>query len=182
MVVSASLNEQDFGQAIVIPCKSQDLIEEAVRLWTAETRWGKNDEGRISSSWGCVGLLENPDRPMPDGIRKTWIAKVHGEPNYGNLQSARGEQAAVDKDGFLNIPWPKAVDGSGLELDVILATATDPTPVDGEYSSVEAIACAWKSPSGKEEVYYFWNNRRAEIATFEDEKIGELLSDGESID
>ena len=182
MIFSAGLKERDFGQAIVIPCKSQDLIEEAVRLWTAETRCGKNPKERISATWGCVGLLENPHHPMPDGIRKDWIAKVHDERNYGELQSARGEQPAVAKNGFLNISWPKAVDGSGLELDVILATATDPTLDNREYFSVKEIAKAWKSGSGKEEVYYFRDNIISKITTFEDKRICKLLNDGQSID
>ena len=177
MVFSTSLNEQDFGRAIVVPCKAQDLIKEAVRLWTAETPRGENDTSRISARWGRVGLLENPDNPMSDGIRNTWITKVRGELTYGHVQSARREQAAVDEHGFLKIPWPRAVDNSDLELHAILATATDPTIVGGEYPTVEDIAVAWKSGSGKKEAHYFWNNRKYRIETFEDDAIEEILND-----
>ena len=92
MVFSTSLNEREFGCAIVVPCKSQDLIEEAVRLWTAETPRGENGKREISKKWGCVGLLENPNRRMPDSVRNDWITKVRAETTYGNLKSAAGEK------------------------------------------------------------------------------------------
>lgn len=49
------------GRAIVVPCRrlvrtGTDLVDEAVRLWTAETRAGSNPERRVSANegWGCV--------------------------------------------------------------------------------------------------------------------------------
>ena len=179
MVSSTSLNERQFGRAIAVPCRSQDLIDEAVRLWTAETRHGKNRRRRISKTWGCVGLLENPDRRIPDHVRNDWITKVHGESTYGQLQSAMGESPAVDKDGFLNIAWPRALDGGEIELNAILATATDPTLDDSGYALAKAVADAWKASSGEKEAHYFWNNRKNGIETFEDGEIVKLLNDGD---
>ena len=82
-------------------------------------------------------------------------------------------------DGFLNIAWPKGVDGTDIQLDAILATATNPTPVHGEYASARVIAEAWKTSSGEKEAHYFWNNRKFGIETFEDGEIEELLYDGD---
>ena len=36
MVLSAGLREVDFGTAIVVPCKSRDLVEEVRCLWKAD--------------------------------------------------------------------------------------------------------------------------------------------------
>ena len=63
MVFSASLSEEQFGQAIVVPFKSKDLISEAECLWTAERPPNKKPNGRISADWGRVALVENPEPP-----------------------------------------------------------------------------------------------------------------------
>ena len=57
MVFAPSLDETCFGQAIALQCKSQDIVQEAECLWAAES----NGKGGVSASWGCVGLLPNPD-------------------------------------------------------------------------------------------------------------------------
>ena len=139
MVFSLSLVPDKLGIAIVVPClrtvrSASDLVDEAVRLWTAETHDGKNPERRISAmnGWGCVALLTNrlliPDEHE---LRAGWTKRVSGEPHcYGQLNHTCGEQAAVDEFGFLNIPWPNSKDGSDLGVDALLATATNPK-IDG---------------------------------------------------
>ena len=175
MVFSAGLTEAQYGQGIVIPCKSQDLIEEAECLWTAETACGKNPDHRISACWGCMAVLENSKYPMSEDVRRAWINRVGLEECYGKLNSAIGENVVVDSGGFLQIEWPKTVDGAELPVNVLLATATNPTILRNDYARAHDIAGAWMTPRGKKHDKYFRNNRNAGIRTFQDDEIGNLL-------
>ena len=176
MVLSASLREADFGIAIVVPFKSRNLFEEAKSLWEAEG----GSSGNVSASWGCVGLLINPDTGLPPERRERWSARwskfVDGRPGYGRLAHAGGEPGAVDSAGFLAIRWPRLVDDSPLMLDALVATATDPTLVQGtRYPSASEVAKAWDTPKGRESIRYFRDNRKNGIETFQDECIEEHL-------
>ena len=181
MVFSTSLGADNYGRAIVVPCSRRvrdaaDVVDEAVHLWTAETSYGQNPKCRISEVWGCVGLLPNPQRPLPADLRAGWTKKVDDEQGYGKLKAAADENAAVDKSGFLTIPWPESEDGSCLEVDVLLAAATEPTIDDkGHYPTVQKIADAWNSPAEKKLVGYFYKNRKHDIMTFQDKDIADLL-------
>ena len=177
MVFSMRLAQTgEFGHGIVVPCKSHDLLEEAVCLWTAEKACGNNPQCAISAKWGCVAVLENPDSPMPDDVRNAWIERVKGQPGYGKLNAAKDEKVAVDARGFLRIPWPEPVEGPDVGVDMLLATATNPTLTGDDYASAIQITDAWMTSRGKREVSYFWNNRKKGIKTFEDEKIRKRLS------
>ena len=178
MVFSTELGQHQLGRGILVPCLSGDLIGEATALWTAETTRGENPKKRISASWGCVALLQNSERPIPTGLRDQWTRHVSAEPCYGNLNSASGEEVLVDDSGFLNITWPTTDKGIDLGVDVILATATNPTIVGGRYPPVEDIAAAWRAGKGKADGRYFRNNRRQGIRTFQDDMIEKLLGTG----
>ena len=185
MVFSKQLDDPsvpgNYGYAIVVPCKApvnsvDDLVDEARHLWRAEG--GKRNT--ISAEWGCVALLENPRRPMPDDLRTGWKEHIRQEPCYGALNSATGELTVVDKSGFLTTSWPRNVaeNGSDLEVDVLLATATNPTIVGGNYPSAREIAAAWNAHGGedyKRYVKYFRQNRHWVIRTFQDSDIEKLL-------
>lgn len=95
------------------------------------------------------------------------------------MNSAVGEEVAVDKCGFLNIPWPGSKDRSDLGLNALLATTTNPTIVGGHYPSPEKIADAWNTPDpeGKCHVDYFCENRKSRIKTFQDCEIEDRLKD-----
>jgi hypothetical protein len=80
------------------------------------------------------------------------------------------------------MPWPRTITGKSIELDVLLATATDPELlVPGQrYPSAVRIAAAWiadwkrKTRNGKAheaEVKYFVQNRKHDICTFQDDEI-----------
>ena len=177
MVFSMNLCEEQFGRAIVVPCKQRvksicDLLEEAKFLWMAES----GHLGPVSAKWGCVAVVENPDRPIPDDLREGWAERVSRESCYGQLKSAVGEEVVVNESGFLKIPWPKSEDDSDLTIDALLATATNPTIVDSCYPSARDIAEAWNTPKGKDHVDYFCKNRAHGIKTFQDSKIEGCLS------
>ena len=171
MVFSAALEASKFGKAIILPCRTpaariEDLIGEAKHLWAAEDNSSNSDS--TSASWGCVALLSNPSYRIPDNILTRWIAHA----SLAKLQSASYEQAAVDECGLLRIPWPDSADGSELDFDVLLATATNPTIRDGRYPSVQRIADAWVEASDKK---YFVKNREHRITTFQDQQIENRL-------
>ena len=175
MVYSSSLGPDQYGHAIVVPCgrarNAAELVDAAVHLWTAETSDGKNPQRRVSASWGCVAILENPQHPMPAALRAGWTEQVCQEQCYGQLNSAVDEDVAVGESGFLQIPWPVPwpdEDGSVLGVDVLLATATNPTIVRGRYPTAQQVADAWNSRGGTEHVDYFFKNRKHGIQTFED--------------
>ena len=168
MVFSAGLREAEFGTAIVVPCKSRDLVEEAKSLWEAES----GTRGTVSGSFGCVGLLINPHGGLPPEQCDRWSRFVAGRRLYGQLTHERDEPVAVDKAGFLQIHWPRLVGGSHLMLDALLATATDPTLVErNRYPSASEIAEAWNTPKGRDHVRYFRGNRKNGIETFQDPDI-----------
>ena len=173
MVFSPSLDEDDYGQAIAIRCKSKDIVQEAECLWAAES----NGKGGVSAPWGCVGLLPNPDATrLPSEQCKRWseFVKECGErrSNYGELAKVN---AGVSEDGFLTIPWPKlANNGSTLAFDALLATATKPKP--NRLLSPKEIAESWRTPKGREYDYYFHKNRENGIKTSQDDKIARLLA------
>ncbi len=120
----------------------------------------------------------NPDHPIPDDLRRGWGARVSREQCYGGLARAEDEKAIVEGSGVLNIPWPKCTDGSHLEGNALLATATNPTLVDGCYPSAQEIATAWNTDTSSNYVEYFRKNREHDITTFQDDKIESYLNDG----
>lgn len=175
MVFSTKLEDtQEHGQAIVLPCRNavttaSDLIDEAKRLWAAESN--RACSNRISKSWGCVALLPNPSRGLTEGILDCWAKHVSSESGYGSLRSAHGERKVVDKRGILQILWPKELDGSESGFDALLGTATNPHLPNGDYASAQTIAEAWKNPKGAKYRDYFINTHTNGITTFQDEEI-----------
>lgn len=156
----------------------EDLVQEAARLWTAETSDGENSCNRISahSGWGCVALLENPNGSVPDDPRECWAKRVSEESRrdgekslYGKkIISAYGKELVVNRRGFLKIPWPTPADSPGLNFDALLATATRPTLRDGCCPSAEGVARKNKADEGRR---YFRKNRKHGIETFQDAAI-----------
>lgn len=119
--------------------------------------------------WGCVGPLPNPRRPLPADLPAGWAQRVSGEPPYSKLKAAQSENPVVDESGFLTIPWPESEHGLGLEVDVLLATATDPTIFEGRYPTADRIARAWIEVPGS--VEYIDKNGDHGIRTFQDTDI-----------
>ena len=179
MVFSLGLDGEQFGRAIVAPCKQRakdidDLILEAELLWAAEKKLELGARQGLSANWGCVALLVNPNCTDLDDVRELrtgWTEQVSREPYYGQLNSAADEDVVVDESGFLRIPWPESEGRSGLGVDLLLATAANPTIVGGHYPSAQQIADAWNSPSGRNYVDYFCKNRAHGIKTFQDDII-----------
>ena len=183
MVFSTSLAPEEYGRAIVVPCRRRvrsaaDIVDEAVQLWTAETPTGKNRWRRVSAKygWGCIGLLPSPQRPLPADLCSGWSQRISSDPCYRSLSAADGEDPAVNESGLLTIAWPESEDGSGLEVDLLLATATDPTIVSGRYPTPREIGD--KCNRSERRAEYFRENRRVGIRTFQDANIEARLKSG----
>jgi hypothetical protein len=152
------------GRAKVVPCTNrvaslQDVVAQAAALWAAEQSEEREPPpGQLhSANWGCVGLLPNPHRNLPSALLEQWAERVSGErpsgrgaTNYDPAKYRVKGQAAIDKRGLLQIPWPdRAENGETLDgFDLLLATATKPVPDSrtGEFASVDVIAEAWNMP------------------------------------
>jgi len=168
------------GQAKVVRCShtassAEDLIAEAEHLWKAEQPGAA--AGRISAEWGCVALLYNPGRNIPQGLVTGWANRIAHEPGYGSVPQTQDEGCLVSNDGLLRIPWPHLVEGgAAVQLDFLLATANHPTlaGVPPSYASVETIANAWKAAANNH-VEYFWRNVESGICTSQDDAIRERL-------
>lgn len=174
MVFSAGMEKERFGQAIVLPCKHpattvDDLLEEAKHLWAAESNGERT--ARIYKSWGCVALLPNLKRKLPEGLVAGWKSYVSGKRDYPQLKSAKAERKAVSASGILKICWPQLPDGTDLKFDALLATATNPTIKNDCYPSARAIAKAWTTGQGNRYISYFDNNVSSGITTWQDQEI-----------
>lgn len=164
------------GQAKVIPfarrvATGNDLTCEAEQLWAAERNGTPN--GEVSAGWGCVALLRNPERNIPQDLLVEWTNRVSRERRYGNVPQAEEEDTLVSADGLLRIDWPRRIsDGASLTLDLLLVTATHPTltGTPRRYPGVGTIAAAWNSDMDGH-VGYFWSNVHNGIRTFQDEEI-----------
>lgn len=165
------------GRARVVRCSNvissaDDLVTEALCLWEAEELL--KDTGRIANSkWGCVALLCNPKRKIPEDLLKAWAQRVIDEQGYGHVSQLATEGSLISRDGILQIGWPSCIAGAApVDLDLLLVTANDPTlaGIPLSYPSVEAIVNAWNS-AAPQHVEYFWKNTDHGIMTFQDKEI-----------
>jgi len=162
------------GQGLVVQCTrvvttSEDLLAEATALWAAEQPSAVADQ--IGSNWGCVAILCNPDRRIPADIVEAWGERVGREPSYGQVSQAPAEGRLVSANGLLQIPWPRLISNrEPVPLDLLLATANDPTIPGGVYPSAELITNAWNAAEGAH-AEYFWKNIENGIRTFQDDEI-----------
>ena len=171
-------NESKLGWALAVPCQHKvsmaaQLVEEAEELWAAERLGTKSS--CISSNWGAVGLLLNPERTDDLGeIKEGWSRRVREESkNYKCFKHGDNEKRSVDQKGMLLIPWPNTESGDPLNVDLLLATANQPSLTKGSYATPQEIADAWNRAPKRLE--YFCENRRVGITTADDDCIKRCL-------
>jgi len=169
MVLSMKAPE---GRAKVVPCINpvvafSGLLKEAVELWTVEAQVESNRA--VSAGWGCVALKIRDGVSCPDDISTKWAQIAKQNERQFNIQHATDETALVNNEGVLQIPWPVKPDGQPLtEVDALLCTTNQPS-LAPDYADPFDIARAWlRSP---ENDYYFWENRKHGLKTFQDEEI-----------
>lgn len=178
MVFSNELLPSRLGWALVMPCRctvstADQLVNEAEILWAAEQS-NLAKPGPISADWGAVGLMINPKQTADDDIKAGWLRRVESErQHYEGFSHAENEEPAVDPSGILSIPWPMPESGAPLNVDILLATATQPCVDGGFYATPQVIAEAWNR--APKEQRYFDENRRAGITTADDYCIMKYL-------
>ena len=175
------------GQAKVIRCLNdvdvpQDLVTEAEELWTAECN-GKNSRRLVSSTWGCVGLLVNPNRiNNTEQLLEAWRIRVSNQAertNYINFTyPEREKKPVITAAGLLDIDWPKLSNGKDLDCDLLLATANYPFERNTEQSkkyppTAKKIGESWRKRPYY--VNYFYSNCMHGIWTFQDNDIATIL-------
>jgi hypothetical protein len=180
------------GQGKILDCVHgndtiDDIIREAQALWLAESPDGsrRKPTETLASDWGCVALLANPASDLPKSLFEAWAARVAQEkhhttqPCYDSRAYAVKERAAMSDGGLLQIEWPVRADtGAAVDsLDLLLATATRPTPIEGtgDYPTARQVADAWL---GTKDPQYFLENRRHGFRTFQDKEISAHLRAG----
>jgi hypothetical protein len=169
------------GRAKVVRCvhpisTPADLLAEAEALWKAEQPTAA--AGRIADYWGCVVLLFNPERKVPEDLLKAWTDRIGREPDYGKMTQTEAEGRLMDENGRLLIAWPTCVDtGMPVQLDLLLVTANDPeiSATRPNYPDVATIATTWNVAATKH-AEYFWKNLDHGIRTFQDDEIRAVLN------
>jgi uncharacterized protein YneR len=178
MVLSTELPTEQFGVALAVPCRAavdtfEQLNNEAEALWVAETN-GRSAGQRVTSSWGAVGLLANPNCSGLDSLVADWSARISSERDtYMEFPCL---SSAVAASGLLRIPWPVTESGDSFDCDFILATPTEPTPKSGPYATPPQIAASYRE--AKRGRRYFDKTRGAGISTAFDDDILKCLESG----
>ncbi len=182
MVFSAGCVESGAGTGIglAVPFRRaidspEHLLEEATRLWGAESDGENNRTGAYSAEWGSVGLLPNPDSEGVGSLLPAWAEAVSASPHYAALHTADGEAPILSATtGLASFPWPRVTaTGDPLSLELLLLTATDPAIVAGKYATPSVVAEAWKT--NPERMEYFLKNREYGIQTAQDQDIARAL-------
>lgn len=149
------------GHGILVPCRANlssfdALAEEAKALWRAEST--RKNPQTMGEDWGCVGVSFR-DRLATSSLARAWA-------EFFQREGGR-PIAPVDSNGQLMIGWPTTELGEHADVDLILATATDP---DALSPNANEIADRWIEKSGGYEGYFFENVRHG-IRTEDDHKI-----------
>jgi hypothetical protein len=154
-----------------------EIVSEAEALWLAESPDGSaRKRSELGAGWGCVTLLPNPHSVVPLTLLDAWAERVAGKLAYDHRRFSVLGASAIDDRGILQIGWPDGADtGKPIEsVDILLATATQPTPdpTTGDFPSAAEVARAWNEAG---DASYFRENRKSGIHTFQDAEIGALL-------
>ena len=166
------------GCAIFVPFRAPlaspaQLQEQARRLWCAECDRAYSAGRDVSGSFGSVGMLVNPGTDSL-GLAEAWRGIVANSTSYGAISCARSEEPILDRTtGCLSFHWPRAAQGTELDVDLILAVANDPTIQNGEYATPDVVARMWREKSDRS--YYFANNQWSGIRTRQDPDIERSL-------
>jgi hypothetical protein len=173
MVFSKSC-ESTLGQGLILPFNDyitifEGIERQAVALAIAEGIY-KNDNLRLTSNWGSVGLLVNPNLKNKDFasyefIRKKWsdIYKNYQDTFVANNYRTKNEQESViTQNGFLNICWQNEMS----DFDLLIATPVIPKPK----SFLTGVDIA-KRMIEKDDHTYYLNNRKNKITTKDDNEI-----------
>ena len=159
---------RELGVGFTVPCTrpiqtADDLITEAREL--------ANAEGLAEWTWGAVGVLANPASKVPSEILAGW--KDFAAETLRNCdlfsQYAKSERSTLSPSGLLRLRWPTRVDNlKAINIDLLLATPTAPTLIDGRYPRPLEIG---ETYARQDRPDYFVKNVRHRIRTAHDKNI-----------
>jgi hypothetical protein len=158
----------ELGVGFIVPCThpvqtAADLITEARELAQAErlAEW----------TWGAVGVLANPTSKVHGEILAGWKEFASERLRDCDLftQHTKSERSTLSSSGLLRLRWPHRVDNlKAIDLDLLLATPTAPTLIDGRYPRPREIGETYARQDRPE---YFVKNVRHRIRTARDRDI-----------
>ncbi|MEA1885581.1 MAG: hypothetical protein U9N72_00005 [Bacteroidota bacterium] len=175
MIFSKSY-EAKLGQGIILPFNEEIISFESIEiqakaLAVAEGIYKKSNR-RLTTSWGSVAILINPEveNEDPDSfalIKNKWsdiYSNYRNTFNYKNYKTESENESVITPDGFLNINWQYQ---SGMkDFDILIATPVIPEPKRILTSSEIADRINEKKDSN-----YFKKNRENKIESFDDIEI-----------
>lgn len=156
------------------PTNLDDLMNEVKATSEAEgmkTRLLSRVSG-TENIWSCMSLLTNPQNVNNQTKRllnKYWKEEIAKEGTLDISQFRIGrEKPCINKHGMLNINWLTPVDKRDTEklnsYDLVIAAATKPT----KYPSIKELS---EKVNTDDKRYYFINNFKSGITTFQDNQI-----------
>lgn len=167
------LRRYGLGTGWILPIRAEvnsfnDLKVEAQNMGKAE---GFKD--RLSSNWGSVAILFNPNKKIDNSIGIEWSKLISSKISNHSLliDKLKSEKSPIDSNGFLTIRWPEEITPKNKieKLDFLISTVTSPTLNElGRYPTVYQIADAMKKANSYR---YFLENRKCGITTFQDKRI-----------
>lgn len=161
----------------------KQLLFEAKAISIAEGMNG-NFWGGNKDIWGNIGILFNTskiNKKIKEDILITWGKKFldnNGNLKIGNfrLNNVRNERPCISNEGKLTIKWIEPVDkrdsNQVSDFDFLIATATKPqhriTSLECYPNDIKEIVTSIKTDTKR---YYFINNLKRGITTFQDNAI-----------
>ncbi|NMB57284.1 hypothetical protein GYA19_05120 [Candidatus Beckwithbacteria bacterium] len=171
MVFSKSC-EKNLGQGLILQFKDyvtgfETIKRQAIALAIAEGIY-KNDNLRLTSNWGSVGLLLNPklrqnDIASYELIKEEWSKIYHSyrdtfvSESYKTIEES---ESVITSNGVLNITWQEEMN----LFDLLIATPVVPKPKS--IPNPHDIAKTFQSDSE-----YFFQNQTNQIITSCDKEI-----------
>ncbi|HEX7415235.1 MAG TPA: hypothetical protein VF411_14415 [Bacteroidia bacterium] len=165
--------ETTLGQGLILPFNKdiitfEEIKRQAFALAYAEGIYKKKES--LTSKWGSVGLLINPQLINTDSATCE-LVKMKWKDIYSNYQATflasnyrinDDEESVITQNGFLNISWQKEMDA----FDILIATPVIPKP--NQILTSEEIA---DKMIEKKYCTYFKQNRENNIKTYQDDEI-----------
>ncbi|MGB8191248.1 MAG: hypothetical protein WCF67_04970 [Chitinophagaceae bacterium] len=173
MVFSSFCNTR-LGQGRILPFSEdiksfEDLERQAIALAIAEGIY-KEGNKRLTSNWGSVALLLNPELSRTDPaafelIEQRWaeIYKSYSQTFVSNNYKVKEEsQSSITPSGLLNITWQTQMNN----FDILIGTTVVPKP-----KIVLTPKQIYDKINETGYVKYFRENRQNGIHTYQDNDI-----------
>lgn len=156
----------------------EELYIQAIALAKAEGIY-KNNNRRITASWGSVGILINPQLEKAQPSISSYLYERWSNLYSGYQDTFSCSEYAIpfeppvfDQNGYLQIKWTEKFN----DFDFVLATPTIPKPKRKitEEEIVNAIKKSTNKDYPRGYSNYFYRNRELGIETSQDRVIVEL--------